>query len=83
VTALCPQVGFLAALAHAERPFLVKMEKRAALLVLPCRNVGGGGGFARVPLISNDLDEIFEIVDRIRVMFNYRLIYETTATTGT
>jgi ABC-type uncharacterized transport system ATPase subunit len=36
-----------------------------------------------VPLISNDLDEIFELADRIRVVFNYRLIYETTATTPT
>jgi hypothetical protein len=67
VTALCPQIGFLAALAHAERLFLVKMEKRAALLVLPCRNVGGGGGFPRVPWISNDLAESETQPVRIRV----------------
>jgi hypothetical protein len=48
VTALCPQIGFLAALAHAERPFPVKMEKRAVLLVLLCRNVGDRAGFKRV-----------------------------------
>jgi hypothetical protein len=69
VTALCPQIGFLAALAHAERPFLVKMEKRAALLVLPCRNVGGGGGFARVPLISNNFAESETQPVCIRVKF--------------
>jgi ABC-type uncharacterized transport system ATPase subunit len=34
-----------------------------------------------VLLISNDFDEIVELADRTRVMFNYRLVYERMART--
>jgi ABC-type uncharacterized transport system ATPase subunit len=37
---------------------------------------------AAVLLVSEDLDELLELADRIVVIFNGRLVYETTASSA-